>query len=143
MLEQAFPNLRQDRWKEKSPRDHRYNCIAWAAGESHRKWWPFPLTWYWPPGVDREEKEDTFIEAFATLGYQPCGDDRTLEPGFEKVALCVRPLDRAPQHMSRQLSNGEWTSKMGHRGVDIIHHTLDALVGAMYGQVTVILKRSY
>ena len=40
-LEHLFENLRLDYdQNDVSPATPRYNCIAWAAGENHRRWWP-------------------------------------------------------------------------------------------------------
>ncbi len=52
-----------------SPRTVAYNCIAWAAGETRRKWWPDKMgVAYWPKGVPREATLAAFIAAYATLG---------------------------------------------------------------------------
>ena len=50
----TFPNLLITGYQLHSPIDHYYNCIAWAAGESHRAWWPNPYG-FWPEDVVREE----------------------------------------------------------------------------------------
>ncbi len=54
----------------------RYNCIAWAAGENHRRWWPADwdtVTFYWPPHLPRQplgkETLENFVRAFESLGY--------------------------------------------------------------------------
>src|ERR1017187_4287391 len=48
-----------------SPQDSRYNCIAWAAGEQRRRWWP--------PQLPQEEvTKENFIRAFELLGYRRC-----------------------------------------------------------------------
>ena len=43
-----------------------YNCIAWAAHDTERWWWPGAGV-YWPSGVREEETLDAFEEAYATL----------------------------------------------------------------------------
>ena len=130
-----FPNLRQVRFSlESNPTDH-YNCIAWAAGETHRRWWPFNA--YWPDGVDRELTLESFVAAFATLEYQPC-EDSALEPDYEKVAIYVKA--GSPKHMARQLDNGQWTSKLGSED-DIYHATVAGVEGYNYGMVLQFLKR--
>ena len=91
----------------------------------------------WPAGVRRDESIDAFVEAFAGLGYIPAADD-SLEPGFEKIALYA--VGSSPKHAARQLPNGRWTSKLGP--LEDVEHQLDALVGAWYGTVVRILKRS-
>jgi hypothetical protein len=91
---------------------------------------------FWPAGARREETIAAFVEAFQTLGYVLCPDDR-LEPGFEKVALYAR--DGAPKHAARQLPNGRWTSKLGE--LEDVEHTLDGITGNWYGAVVHVLKR--
>jgi hypothetical protein len=101
-------------WRMTSPESVDYNCIAWAAGEDDRFWWPDLLgIGYWPPGAVRRETLDAFVEAYGTLGYAVCADG-ILEEGFEKVALFTRA--GKPTHAARQLRSGAWTSKLGCRG---------------------------
>src|SRR5437660_11343200 len=113
-LERIFPGLRGRDYRVTSPRDDDYNCIAWAVGDTTQWWWPIEAAlrrrFYWPPGIPREETLEAFRQAFATLGYGACNDDR-LEPGYEKVALFA--LMGAPKHAARQLPSGRWTSKLG------------------------------
>lgn len=115
-----------------------YNCIAWAAGDATRWWWPD--SWgegYWPAGVDRVETLEAFVEAYRTLGYEPCVTSAH-EDGFEKVAIYV-DRDELPQHAARQLENGRWTSKLGE--LEDIEHTLEGLEGAHYGRIAQVLRR--
>jgi len=136
-LELAFPNLRGTAYEITSPSSPRYNCVAWAAGETHRWWWPAP-SYYWPKGVTREATLSTFVAVFRSLGYAVCQDDR-LEAGFEKIAIYVDAAG-VPSHAARQLESGEWTSKLGP-DVDIGHVDLKSLESATYGVVSQILKR--
>jgi hypothetical protein len=136
-LEDVFPGLRGQPYQITSPRDHRYNCIAFAAGDDQHWWWPdSDEEDTWPSGVARAETLEVFREAFATLGYVVCGDDR-LEAGYEKVALFA--LAGLPKHACRQLPSGRWASKLG-RSEDIEHALLD-LTGTAYGKVVLIMKR--
>jgi hypothetical protein len=136
-LETLFPNLRGAAYRITSPAAEVYNCIAWAAGDVGRWWWPDLLKKrYWPVGVTRNETVAAFAEAFAALGYAPC-PDHGLELGVEKIALFA---DRdGPQHAARQLSNGHWTSKLGER--EDIEHALHDLEGIEYGAVALVMKR--
>jgi hypothetical protein len=139
-LEGLFPGLARGGCQITSPRSPRYNCIAWAAGETGAWWWPGPNPEeeFWPPGVNRVATLDSFREAFATLGYLPCeGED--LEADFEKVAIFAN-AQGVPTHGARQLSNGRWTSKLGKR--EDIEHALRDLEGTLYGAVVLIMKRS-
>jgi len=140
-LESLFPGLRDIAWCLTSPSDADYNCIAWAAGDRTKFWWPVGESAnprrYWPPGVACEVTLSAFVAAFGTLGYVPT-DAETLEPQFEKVALFVND-DGEPTHAALQLSDGNWTSKLA-RSEDI-EHPLHALEGEIYGRVVQILKR--
>jgi hypothetical protein len=127
-LEQAFPKLQAAGYEKTSdrtdypPTPGAYNCIAWAASDSNRWWWPDNDS-YWPYWSERKPKRENFVKAFFWLGYRVCDDSR-LEFGFEKVALYE--IGNEPQHMARQLKDGSWTSKCGG-DEDITHFTLDAL----------------
>ncbi len=137
----SLPNLgRTGRFEIKSPRSRIYNCIAWAASDDERWWWPDKSgSDYWPKGVPREEKIQAFIAAYGTLGYEPC-DNPDLEPGLEKVAIFTKPAG-TPAHVAKQLGDGTWTSKLGPDW-DIVHHDLDGVECPKYGKATVFLKRS-
>jgi len=71
--------------RETSPEDPRYNCIAWAAGDTERFWWcvdsPFV---YWPATAPKECTIAAFVAAFQTLGYEEC-DNGELEEGFSRL----------------------------------------------------------
>jgi len=132
----VFPNLLTTGYKVTSPSDRRYNCIAWAAGDSLQWWWPI-LPYHWPDGVSREVTLDAFIQAYGTVGYLSCSDG-SLEPGIEKVAIYAIGTD--VKHAARQLPNGNWTSKLG-KEVDI-EHTLEGVAGSVYGTAVHFLQRS-
>lgn len=136
-LEDVFPGLRGQPYQITSPRDQRYNCIAFAAGDNCNWWWPDATGEdSWPAGAARAETVNAFRDAFATLGYVVCADDR-LEFGCEKVALFA--LAGAPKHASRQLPNGRWISKLGP--MEDIEHSLHDLAGMVYGSVVLVMKR--
>ena len=42
-IEAAFPALVGTGYFVTSPATPEYNCIAWAAGETDRWWWPDPM----------------------------------------------------------------------------------------------------
>jgi hypothetical protein len=133
-----FPALKDSKAFEiTSPFDVNYNCIAWAAQDLSRNWWPDSMhLGYWPPGVPREETIEIFAAAYRTLGYEEC-DSAEVEPGFQKIALYA--LSGKPKHAARQLPNGHWTSKLGK--AEDIQHALQDLEGQSYGQVVTILRR--
>lgn len=148
-LEVTFPNLACAEWCIKSPHNDTYQCIAWAACDTTRKWWPVihPPEAYWPQGVSMEDTVDCFVEAFATLGYRPC-ENPAFEFGFQKVAIYADE-EMTPTHMARQHFFGRgWLSKLGDLE-DIFHRELIDLEGDTaptsqeYGRVVQILKRSW
>ena len=139
LIEQLFPRLRGSDFEITSPRDRRYNCVAWAANDTRRWWWPgeSPFS-FWPAGVRRDESVATFIEAFATLGYIVSASG-VHEASVEKVAIFTSS-EGVPTHMARQLPNGTWTSKLGGLE-DISHIDVNGVAGADYGDVVVFLER--
>lgn len=134
-LYSAFPNLQYTHFQITSPVNIGYNCIAWAANDKFRWWWPLNGG-YWPQKVPGELSVDAFTKAFATIGYEEC-ESPEFELGYEKVAFYSKGDEI--QHASRQLINGFWTSKLG-KDVDI-EHTIHGVEGKIYGCVAKILKR--
>jgi hypothetical protein len=64
--ERLFPNLID--YIVTSPKDATYNCIAFAAGDTTRKWDPGMLPdpgYYWPPTALTDNNDD--IAALSTL----------------------------------------------------------------------------
>lgn len=132
-----LPYLNRDEYRVTSPESDRYNCIAWAAGDATRRWWPAVPDYYWPPDAPSGETLETFQALFAALGYRECPTaDR--EPGYEKVALFAK--DGWPTHAAHPLPNGHWSSKLG-RWADIEHQTRHALAGPLYGAVARLRRR--
>lgn len=129
-----FPALKRHPFEITSDPADFYNCIAWAAGDNARFWWPGR---FWPKDVGKAVRIETFRKAFASVGYEVC-DGSELEPEWEKVA--IYELDGAPTHAARQLSDGRWSSKLG-RYHDIAH-TLEGLNGDQYGTPTVFMRRA-
>lgn len=134
-----FPQLAPPaKFEITSPRTRAYNCIAWTAGETQRKWWPDKMKVdYWPKEVARETTLPAFVAAYATLGYREC-ESGELELGFEKIAIFTKPAG-TPAHAARQLSNGRWTSKLGSESD--IEHDLRGVECSQYGQVKQFMKR--
>jgi hypothetical protein len=134
-IQQGFPNLAAT-FQVTSDTTPKYNCIAWAAGDTSRWWWP-STAYYWPSEAPRIETLDAFVKAFATLGYTPCADG-SLEVDSEKVAIYCDM--GTPTHMARQMRSGAWTSKLG-RSWDIGHIAPAEVGGPLYGSVTLYLSR--
>jgi hypothetical protein len=137
LYDRDFPNLRTLGFERTSePAD--YNCIAYAAGDLDRWWWPSGRAdKYWPLPVPQKITVQTFIDVFATLRYSACFDG-LLESGFEKVALYAVG-DNIVKHAAKQQQTGKWRSKLGPD--EDVEHTLDGLFGPCYGKVIAFLRR--
>jgi hypothetical protein len=140
-LTERFPKLASTPYRITSPFDPLYNCIAWAASDARRWWEPDEEgKYHWPTDAPRDYSLDAYVRAFESLGFERC-DSSELEPGFEKVAVFADAT--GPTHAAKQLSNGNWSSKLGI--LEDIEHVLEALVGDdgdEYGQVVQVLKRA-
>jgi hypothetical protein len=85
---------------------------------------------------------NAFVQAFGQVGYSRCKNG-SLERGFEKVAIYAIPDARGklqPEHASRQLADGRWTSKMG-LDEDIEHLTVNDVGGPEYGKAVCYMRR--
>ncbi len=138
-----FPYLDDNSCEVTSGASRRYNCIAWAAGNNTRWWWPDPMgIGYWPPDVPRAETVEAFMLAFEALGYQLCYES-SLEAGIEKIVIFGKKNQQdvvIPTHAALQLESGEWTSKLGPFE-DIQHKTVDAVNGPVYGEFVCYMCR--
>jgi len=144
-LEACFENLKESDYDHDrvSPQTEDYNCIAWAAGDSQKPWWPAKdLRYFWPAHLPREdylqETLENFLRAFECLGYSRCRSSK-LEQGVQKVAIFVGPANN-PLHAARQLESGMWVSKCGDLE-DIEHKTLSSMEGRHYGKAVAFLRR--
>lgn len=139
----VLPNLTPANHQITSPPTPVYNCIAWAAGNNDRWWWPDPMNvYYWPPGVPREVTVNAFVVAYALLGYK-LTMDASLEPDVEKIALYGKTEwngQQTPTHAALQLTSGKWTSKLG-KAEDIQHDSPADVEGPVYGRVICFFSR--
>ena len=135
-IAEIFPNLKN--YQITSPADYRYNCIAWAAGDTENWWQPSDSPYFFWLRDDKSDSLENCIQTFSILGYKE-ETDSSFEPEFEKVAL-YSDADGLPSHAARQKEKGLWTSKLGE-AEDIEHDAPDALEGEAYGAVKIILKR--
>jgi len=134
-IQAGFPNLAVTfRVTSEDTRD--YNCIAWAAGDTSRWWWPL-YPHFWPLNAPRAVTLGAFVVAFAGIGYAPCPDG-SLEDNKEKVVIYLR--QGQPTHMARQLPSGAWTSKLGEYW-DIGHFQPSEVGGDIYGDAVKYLWR--
>ena len=115
-----------------------YNCICWAAGNTERNWDPDP-DYFWPEDAKRGYEVGDLVELFHTLGYEICSNVSRIS-GIEKIAIYAR--DGRWKHAARQLSTGNWTSKLGTLD-DIEHETLEEITFSPdnYGFVVAFMQR--
>jgi hypothetical protein len=143
-----FPKLEAEGYTQSSEATWAYNCIAWAAADTKKWWWPLgeanAKEAFWPRRAPKAATLHAFTAAFKTLGYSI---DRksdlknpTLEAGSEKVAIYALNASGPPTHAARQLENGKWTHKMGPL-IDLETATLTAVEGPKYGYVVRVLRR--
>ncbi len=113
-----------------------YNCIAYAADENFRWWWPSDgHDTYWPESAPCEVTREAFVLAYASIGYHLC-EDGGYDPAYEKIVLYF--MDDAPTHAAKQIDATYWTSKLG--GYHDIRHPLRAL-DHEYGEPAVFMRR--
>lgn len=137
LVKQNFPSLDEHTAKITSPQTPHYNCIAYAAGDQTKWWWPDPTyVGYWPSNCVRNVTLQAFQLAFESLGYNLCADG-SLEDGYQKIA--IYHLNNQPTHAARQLEDGLWSSKLGN-SFDI-SHTEGCLNGANYGQIAFFMRK--
>jgi hypothetical protein len=135
-LTDLFPKLNADNHEITSPKTIKYNCIAWAAGNTDHWWQPGV---HWPMEASRDDYGlGNAVAAFKSLGYEEC-DDGTPEDGFMKLALYGSSMMYT--HAARQLPDGRWTSKLGQLE-DITHTTTDVIECGAYGEVVQYMERA-
>jgi hypothetical protein len=120
--------------------DRRYNCIAWAVEDTAHWWQPGR---YWRPAdwPSNDFGLGALEGMFRTFGYEDCGSDWSLEPGYAKVALYASG-GWVYTHAARQLPTGKWTSKLG-KDIDIEHDDPAVVAGGLYGEMMQIMKRPF
>lgn len=110
--------------RETSPASRSYNCIAWAAEDTTKRWDVDPYgIYYWPPTVPRRRTIGSLVSVFESMGYIAC-DNKNVEPGFKKIAIYA-DSSNLPTHVARQLPDGKWTSKLGDEE-DVEHQFIHA-----------------
>jgi hypothetical protein len=132
-----FPKLDATQFQITSPETPTYNCIAYAAGDFQRWWWPDSLgDFYWPEAAQRVEHLSDFQQAFETLGFKLAGNG-DLEGGVEKIAIFAKQA--VPTHAARQLETGAWSSKLGPS--EDVSHNLEGVENPIYGSVAFFMQR--
>jgi hypothetical protein len=129
-----FPHLTDTNHRITSPASPRYNCVAWAVGDSEHWWEPSS---HWP--IEGETNYDlaALRRALNAIGFLDCADGE-LEANIEKIALYGD--GEFYTHVARQQSNGKWTSKLGSVE-DIEHDAPENVAGGVYGQLTGFMMR--
>ena len=137
LLVTAFPQLSLEGFEIVDQPSDKYNCIAYAAGDTG-KWWDHNEPHYWPDHAARSGSIASLKDVFAGLGFEQCCDGRA-EDGYLKVALYEQNGEW--EHAAAETRNGKWRSKMG-KGPVIEHRNPDSLSGGPYGQATIIMRRA-
>lgn len=124
-IKSKFPRL-AGYVKVASPTSRKYNCVAFAAGDATRWWWPDTLGMaYWPERCVRQATLPAFQMVFESLGYSLC-DDGFYDACKDKIAVFHK--DTIPTHAARLLHpHGRWASKLG-QSYDI-EHLVDGVCG--------------
>lgn len=79
-LEEDFPGLLAAPYEITSPRDPKYNCIAFAVGDTTQWWYDAGVTgYYWPTGTPSADTLEGWVKVFIDHGYRATDDDK-LEP---------------------------------------------------------------
>ena len=137
LLITTFPGLSKEDFDIVDQPSTRYNCIAYAAGDTSKRWDP-DENYYWPPWATPDDRIESLIEVFDGLGFQQC-DDGHLEDRYQKVALYE--VQGEAKHAAAQMPSGRWRSKMGH-GPVIEHRSPESLSAGIYGEPTIFMRRA-
>jgi hypothetical protein len=135
--ESTWPSLPNSKHSITSEKCTTYNCVAWAVGCNT---YQVDLTKYNDNGIPIEVLDMyAYIEHFEGFGFTAT-DNVFLEEGVEKIALYF-DNDLWFTHVCRQLSTGEWASKLGDLE-DIEHSHINALMGSYYGNEIFYMSRN-
>ncbi len=135
-LRRLFPRLFGNEYRLTSRKSRRYNCLAWAIGDTD-VWWDAGAGGLWPDGVPDDGSVLAAIRFFEHFGYTRAANAK-LEKGVLKIAIYGD--DQGYTHAARQLADGRWSSKLG-KLQDIEHHKLENLFGRRYGTVVQIVEK--
>ena len=134
----AFPNINSRNATKTSEATDVYNCIAWAIGETHRRWQADEPESFWPDNVRQDDSIEALVEADGTLGFAVCNNG-LWEEGHHKLA--ISSLDgKVYEHAAKLIAPDTWSSKLGDH-IDI-SHSLESIENGAYGIVVGFMKRS-
>lgn len=145
-LLKRLPHLDRGSFRVTSPTCREYNCAAWAAEETSRKWDPTAVgldgrllpPYFWPLEVPVLPSTLALEEAYATIGYRSCADGELVR-GIQKIAIYGNGKGEW-FHVARQLTDGTWTSKMAD-WADVVHSDPAAIEGLTIGRVEAFMER--
>ena|SRR5712691_7417154 len=139
-----FPDLAADNSLKLSDLSPKYNCIAFAAGDTQR-WWEPPVDdvldpgQYWPADAPKNIHINSCIRAYELHGFERYSEG-VIGQAFETIALYAYD-DNQTAHAARLNKDGSWTSKLGDRE-DIRHDYLCSLEGEnVYGSARLLMGR--
>lgn len=141
-----FPHLAGTDYKITSPESPKYNCVAWAFGETDR-WWQYDATTslgiktYWPsdpPDLPPGDTVEEMVKFFELLGFKKTKKSG-FQRGLEKVAIYGTASGEFG-HVARQIASRKWSSKLGELH-DIEHQTPEVLEREVYGSVVLYMTR--
>ena len=122
--------------------DSRYNCMAFAMGDTRKRWSPTKDSnegeVYWPLEL-MDDHVANFLAVFELEGYQQCEHGEP-EDGFDKVALFINEWGDVSHVAFQPGGTDHWLSKLG-KWHDIRHEKVDAVSGRLYGWPDVFLSR--
>ena len=125
-LEATFPALKECGYELSSPRDVRYNCVAFVAGDYERWWEP------------DERTIAGWCRKFKPLGFRELN---CLPSEFSEIeCIAIYAKDNNGTHVAIKRGTGPWTSKLG-KSYDIVHNGVEALEGDFYGSVATYMAR--
>jgi hypothetical protein len=135
-IQKKWPHLQlNNNFTFTSLRTWDYNCIAWVLNIND-DWLQFE---YNENGDIRPDRfPATYINFFKSHGFFECNNGN-LEDNTEKICIYT-DADGLLTHVSLQLANGQWISKMGDYE-DIKHENEAVISGGLYGNYRSYMKR--
>ena len=135
-LNLKFPKLKNEDYNIVGDYSDKYNCIAYAAGDTNRSWSITQGNYYWPDYATRTRSIESLKQVFVGIGYEQCNDNK-IENGYKKIALYES--EEGWTHAAIQMPNGYWRSKLGD-GPIIEHKNPQSLSNKEYGKPTIYMK---
>lgn len=142
-LEKEIPRLKGTGYELTSDPTGAYNCIAWAAGDTSKRWEDDAGGQFYWPHDSRNGTIESLIDAFSAIGYELGGSGK-VEEGYEQIALYAVPDEFDARttwgHAAKLLHDGRWSSKCGHLD-DIAHRRMGDVYCEDYGEFYCFMRR--